>query len=234
MLLYDTVKEIRKAFRLRPLLLHPPTSLSLSTTVHLCTQHHLTSVSLSLSTLYHPLVPSGSQWRMPEPGEVAREASQRNLPGYRRHQLQTHHARVTRPRRRTPLLGLLCSSWVLTGAETGALSTQSGWEEEGRDNASQAPEQLVSTPSSATNSWCRPPTFRSSSPRQELPSSSTSALIPQQAGRRSDALHTRDVELVGQSYCVNRRGSWPASRPNCPPAQKPPFLFSEAKTHPQS
>lgn len=102
LLLYDTVKETRKAFRLRPLLLRPPTSLSLSTTVHLCTQHHLTSVSLSLSTLYHPLVPSGSQWRMPEPGEVAREASQRNLPRYQRHQLQTHHARVTRPRRRTP------------------------------------------------------------------------------------------------------------------------------------
>lgn len=112
MLLYHTVKEIRTAFHLRPLLLIPTTSLSLSSTVHLCTQHHLTSVSLSLSTLYHPLVPSGSQWRMPEPGEVAREAGQRNLP---RHQHQTHHARVTRPR-----TGLL--SWDYSALPQGSLA----------------------------------------------------------------------------------------------------------------
>jgi len=182
---------------------------------------------------------------MPEPGEVAREASQRNLPGYQRHQLQTHHARVIRPgrRRTTPLLGLLCSSWVLTGAGAGALSAQHGREEERRDKALQAPTRLISTPSSATSSRHRPPTLRSSSTWQELPGSGTRTLVPQQAGRQSGPLHTRDAEPAaspasptdgeaGQHHRPQR--PQPRSRPSISQKQKPAGKAKKPKDAPGS
>lgn len=59
-------------------------------------------------------------------------------------------------------------SWQLTGAAAGARSARGG-EEDGRDETWQAPAQLLSVPSSATNSWHRPPTCFSST-RHECPS----------------------------------------------------------------
>lgn len=214
MLLYHTVKEIRTAFHLRPLLLIPTTSLSLSTTVHLCTQHLLTSVSLSLSTLYHPLVPSGSQWRMPEPGEVAREAGQRNLPRHQ-HQLQTHHARVTRPR-----TGLL--SWDYSALPRGSLAQRQEHSQHSMDgkrrrgtrpckcqNGSSQFPALPQTPGMELQPSTPPARSRSCLPPAPGPSQGQQAT--------SSALHTQDGGPAGQPSLADQWGGWPVSHPNSQP-----------------
>lgn len=190
---------------------------------------------------------------MPEPGEVAREASQRNLHRYQHHQLQMYHATVTQLRRALLLLGLLCSPWVLTRCRRRS-SSNSVQREEGKRDASQALVRLFSAPSAATASGhSSPAAGRESSPAGLLPSAGAAqptagAVKLQHEGlhqpkplqrrsrRRRDDLHTGDTEPAGQPGLPDRvlggpRAAWEGghSPPTCPQAQKPPLDFSEAK-----
>lgn len=89
--------------------------------------------------------------------------------------------------------GLLCSSWVLTGTEAGALSTRHGWEEGGKEGqgSSKSPA-LPQTPGTDLQSSAPPAHSRSCLTQQQ-------GLHQQRAVRRSNAPHTGDVDPASQS-----------------------------------